>query len=492
MRYELALGRRSKIGQEDYIYIKLSEVIRMELWAVEYKLSNASQEYVFDWLKDNQVEDHDWGNDREKLEESLLARNDNLINLGLALYANEPAIGYKLYRSGDSVLRRAVLSGRTIRGRAANSWVLNDDVIPDLIEAERQRAASDKHDDFFDDDGISLLRELLQNPSIPDHLLEAVFKKSDPFSDLDDDLWVKFVHMTCMNKRISTPYSETWMDGYAEFTYNAVFYAGWKLFREFPVNNDSALVLWDLSYKLHPKTHDIDIFEIMERWRSDDKDKEKSYSRVRSGLVRVIGNHSNEFKGLQKSGDLALRRGYYERVSNVKYEDVEAWFERDGKEFLDSALNNTSFFKNEDVRDALRQACWDEPDKHSRMDYPNYFNSSEEHLTAKHPEWFKDSRSEEIPFDEIKDPDERREKRLEYLSSQVSDLKKTLVGDKDEDEYPKPPEFDVRSSFDYLGSELAQLSLHLQNLYQKSSFSWGTLTAGLVIGYILAIFLNTS
>jgi hypothetical protein len=465
----------------------------MELWAVEYKLSNASQEYVFDWLKENQVEEPTWGNDRKKLEESLLARNDNLINLGLALYSGEPAIGYKLYRSGDSVLRRAVLSGRTIRGRAANSWVISDDVIPDLIEAERQRAASDKHDDFFDDDGISLLHELLQNPSIPDHLLEAVFKKSDPFSDLDDDLWVNFVYMTCKNKRISTPYSETWMDGYAEYKYNAVFYAGWKLFREFPVSYYAASVLSRLFEKLHPETHDIDFFEIMERWRSDDKEEEMAYSEVRSSLVRAIPKHSNEFKGLENSEDLALRRGYYRNVSNVKYEDVAVWFERDGKEFLDSALfYNAGFFKNEDVRGALRQACWDTPDKHSRMDYPNYFNITEEGLTAEHPEWFKDSWSEEIPFDEIKDPDERREKRLEYLSSQVSDLKKTLVGDKDEDEYPKPPEFDVRSAFDYLGSELAQLSLHLQNLYQKSSFSWGTLTAGLFIGYILAIFLNTS
>jgi hypothetical protein len=43
----------------------------MELWALEYKLSNASPEYVFDWLKENFVEKHDYSDNRVNLEESL-------------------------------------------------------------------------------------------------------------------------------------------------------------------------------------------------------------------------------------------------------------------------------------------------------------------------------------------------------------------------------------------------------------------------------------
>jgi hypothetical protein len=155
------------------------------------------------------------------------------------------------------------------------------------------------------------------------------------------------------------------------------------------------------------------------------------YSLVRTGLVKALPNHSDGFKELEESEDLALREGYYAHVRGVKSEDVAKWFERDGKKFLDSALQNSNFFMDGGVRAALRQACWDAPDERGYMDYPNHFNSKEKHWTTKYPELFKDSRSKEIPFDEIEDPGERQERRLKYLSSQVSDLKKAIVGDED-------------------------------------------------------------
>ena len=73
----------------------------MEMLAIEYQLVNASPEYVFDWLKNNVVEKHILGDEsRDQLENSLLLRNENLINLGLALYGEVPSIGYKLFKQG--------------------------------------------------------------------------------------------------------------------------------------------------------------------------------------------------------------------------------------------------------------------------------------------------------------------------------------------------------------------------------------------------------
>jgi len=449
------------------------------MWKLEYELINASPEYVFHWLKENQVEAHDWGNDRLSLEKSLLARDNNLINLGLALYAEESDIGYALYRMSDLALKRAALSGRSVNPRLlSKSWVLNDDVIPALIKG----LSSDNKNE----EEKCLLNELFQNPLIPDDLLEAVFKKSDIFSDIDHNLWLHILAMTSQNKRLSTPYSESWMDGYAEYLYNSVFYAGWKLFSELPVNLHSARVLLALSYNLYPITHDIDILETIERWRSKDKDEEKAYSHVRKGLVRVIGSWSKEFKTLERSEDLALRQGYFERVNVVEPKDVETWFERDGKDFLDAALHNSIFFKDEGVREAFRRACW-AVDSGGHLDYPNYYNSKIDLLASKHPEWFKDSWTGEISFDEIKDADERTEKRLKYLSSQVIDLKKTLVGDEDDyEDMLNRTGFDVRSAFNNIVSKVDLLDLQLQNFYRENSFSWGTLLAGLVVGFILA------
>jgi hypothetical protein len=117
------------------------------------------------------------------------------------------------------------------------------------------------------------------------------------------------------------------------------------------------------------------------------------------------------------------------------------------------------------------------------MDYPNYFNSRAEYLATKHPEWFKDSWSGELPFEEIEDAEERREKRLEYLNTQVAELHKALLGDKDE--YQESNEFGDNSILNDLRLELQQIGEHLGKLYQKSSFSWGWLAAGAALGFIL-------
>ena len=114
----------------------------MELWAIKYQLVNAAPEYVFEWLKNNVVEKHTLGDEkRDQLENSLLSRNEKLINLSLALYGEVPSVGYSLFKSDDPIIKRAALSGRSVRPIFLDeSWVLNDDVLPALLEEERQNA----------------------------------------------------------------------------------------------------------------------------------------------------------------------------------------------------------------------------------------------------------------------------------------------------------------------------------------------------------------
>lgn len=453
----------------------------MELWAIEYQLVNASPENVFEWLKNNVVEKHTLGDEkRDQLENTLLSRNKKLINLGLALYGEVPSVGYTLFKSDDPIIKRAVLSGRSIRPIFLDeSWVLNDDVIPVLIEDEKKNNKSES-----DDDGITLLHELLNNKFLPSGILEAVYEKSGHFSDVDENLWISLVAMSVRNERLSTPYSSTWMDGYDEYRYNAVFSSAWRLFKEFPVTKRAAHVLSYLSDRLVPEgLYDMKALDVIDHWRSDDEKDDEDYSYVRTALVKIIGNYSDEFKELKNHDDLAIRKGYYANLRCAKPIDVSEGFDKDGKEFLDSAIYNDSFFTNEEIRNALKQACWDAPDEHSHMDYPNYFNSREEYLSGKHPEWFKDSWTGELPFEEIENADERREKRLEYLNAQVAELHKALLGEKDE--YQESNEFGENSILNDLRLELQQIGEHLSKLYQKSSFSWGWLAAGVALGFIL-------
>lgn len=420
----------------------------MEPWAVEYRLLNASPEYVFDWLEKNTVDYH-----RVQLEESLLARNDNLINLGLALYASSPSVGYALFKSDDLTIKRASLCGMSVvRELFGESWVINDDVLPFLLEEEKLK----KHSVVYENNK-TLLHELFNNKFLPVQILEAVYEKTGVFSDIDDDLWVRLVAMTAKNERLSTAYDSDWMDGWDEYTYNRVFHAAWQLFMDFPVNTDAAGVLSYMSRNLVPETYNINALDVIERWRSDDAEIDEKYSHVRTGLVSIIGWHSDEFKTLKNHEDLALRKGYYANLRWVKPEDVVSGFEKDGTDFLDSALFfNESFFREQATRDALKQACWNAPDKNSSLDYPNYFNATVKRISAKHPDWFKDEISGEPLFEEIVDTTDRLEKRLEYLTEQVAEINKALiVAD------------DVQDG--QAGSALSNLRIELQDLKQAGA-----------------------
>jgi hypothetical protein len=111
------------------------------------------------------------------------------------------------------------------------------------------------------------------------------------------------------------------------------------------------------------------------------------------------------------------------------------------------------------------------------------FKAREEYLSTLHPEWFKDTWTGELPFDQIEDAGERQEKRLECLNSQVAELHKALLGDKDERQDSN--EFGENSIFNDLRLELQQIGDHLGKLYQKNSFPWVWVIAGAALGFIL-------
>jgi hypothetical protein len=448
----------------------------VEVWQTEYQLLNSSPEFVFDWLKSNlrgkvQVRFGEGG--RDELEEKLLAKSNPLINLGLALYAESSSVGYQLYQSGDDVIKKASLSGRSVLPDFLDdSWIVNDDVIPSLLNGDLSEGKS------------QLLGAALENENLPDGILESLFDKTELFSEVDDDTWLRLIVLSSKNKRLSTPYSSIRMDGYDEYKYKAVFTSAWKLFERAPVTKRAATVLERISHCLVPESpHDMNVLDVVERWRSTVEKEEEYYSYVRTALIRLLRGYDDEFNGLKEHDDLALRKGYYSFMRNVKVEDVQEGFEKDGKDFLDAAIYNDAFFQKGDTRSALSRACWDAPDEHSNMDYPNYYKGRESHLSEIYPEWFKDDWSGELPFEEIQDPEVRKEKRLEYLNTQVAELHKALLGDKTE--YQEANEFGESSMMNDLANELREIGRQLGLIYNQKSFSWGWVIASLAVGFII-------
>ena len=97
-----------------------------------YKLEHSSPEYVYGWLEENALSHSEYnGNaeDRENLENKLLELNHPLINLGLAKFGYEGSTGSKLFKTGDTPIKKAVLSGSTIRSVIFDNWLITTETV---------------------------------------------------------------------------------------------------------------------------------------------------------------------------------------------------------------------------------------------------------------------------------------------------------------------------------------------------------------------------
>ena len=162
---------------------------------------------VFEWLKSTRPEIRKesyelYDFDRGNIEIKLLERNNPIINLGLALYGTSASTGKNLLNKGDNTIKKAVLAGTCI-SKWSNSYVKKENFITNLLDANDE----------------SLLDAFFNNEFIHDSILINLYERKDPFDKITDDEWYNLIGFTFRNKRLSTPYSETWIDGFDEFSY---------------------------------------------------------------------------------------------------------------------------------------------------------------------------------------------------------------------------------------------------------------------------------
>lgn len=326
----------------------------MKLWATKYLLEHSEPAYIFEWLSKNQVENPYWS-DREELELSLLDRNDPVINLGLALYGFENAVREQLYKEGDETIRLAVLSSPIIKSDFFNKkWIT--DLIPELL-AEWN---------------VENLWALFSNKHLHDDILVQLFERAAPFDSLDEEKWIILCNSAAQNDRLSTPYDDTYIDGFAYGSYHHVFTAAWRLFDKFPKSPQAAGVLSNIAENLIPdKPSGMDVMRVIKKWNTgpDHKDAD-SFAWVRTYLCNLLSG--SKFEALKDSNDFALRKAYYRYLYNPKPEQIKEGFEKDGTDYIDAALNNKYIFMKEDSRQALRRACSDSIEKDDAL--INYYS----------------------------------------------------------------------------------------------------------------------
>jgi len=128
-----------------------------------FRLVNSPPCEVFNWLEENKATKKKsiFDTDREELEKALIARNEPLINLGLALFGFEGNTGITLFQIEDKIIKKAVLAGTTVGSKLGDSWIERSGELNSLL-------------DKFDEE---LLVPLISNENIKDSLLSTVISK---------------------------------------------------------------------------------------------------------------------------------------------------------------------------------------------------------------------------------------------------------------------------------------------------------------------------
>lgn len=357
---------------------------------LEAELMNSAPEYVYAWLKTRAEAPSSSAPGGDGLEQSLLTRGSNLIDLGLACYGVSIDVVRKLFDreprdEAEQLLRLAVLSNRALVKRTllrpiptllvSKTWP-NEEAVKELVTS----ASAEE------------IVALFQNPTIDDSLLREAFARDGACASVTDERWLWLVAASVGNPRLQAEYSGS-MDGYAEYSYGRVFADAWRLAETAPVTVQWAHVLEGLFRKLVPKASIGDKMAAIDRWRVPESGADESYAQggflnqfetVRFLLTRLISQ--SELKALLSHEDIAIRCGCYSRCELIPDEMREA-FKRETKYFLEHALGNDGIWRDPLTREVLRTLCWaDKSD--ADMIFPNQFKSRSERLKKEHADWF--------------------------------------------------------------------------------------------------------
>lgn len=355
--------------------------------AAEFFKKRASQ--TKDEWRDDPVDD--------EVEAALLARNDPLINLSLAKHSRFVTTLKPLFDAGEPAcaIRLAVLSNTVVGGGIFSRF-------PAALFTEQEQftawliTATDVE-----------LTALFENHNIDDSFLQSLLGSEKPWDAIPDDRLVTMVATLSRNERMRRPYDNDYMDGYAEYSYGAVFNAAWNLAGRVEPSSRWAVALSYLYDRMETDAFSIDKpLELAARWYVDPSDTEavsqeaedvqggwlSNYQGVRKGLARLaLKKDPKLLPALLNSDDPALRSAAYSDGS-MSPEQISNAYERDGELVFNQAMHNHKIWRSQAGRDALQAIAWSvvHNDKHSDLMAANIFKSIRSNMAKKHPDWFKD------------------------------------------------------------------------------------------------------
>lgn len=391
----------------------------------EAELLSSSPERVYAWLESRATRD---ASIDDELEQALLGRHDPLIEIALARFSNCERTNRTLFsrvqtantsNAHGRALRLAILSGESTQSAFRIYGV-------PLSLFERSGDGIWKWLAQADDGEIVAL---FTNRKIDQLFLCDFLEGKEPWQVLDDERRISAVWSLANNKRMTQEYSGD-IDGYAEYSYESVFHAAWKLTETLPTTYNWANALGSL-LRTVPRlpSHMDSPLAVAERWRpaqSDEIETAKSsqiegYGLVRRALAQLALSKDFDLCGeLLTSDDSAFRDAVYAAFPMTP-DQVLAAYEIDKNLAVHSCLWNDHLWRSRDLRKALYDISWKDCKFNSHdMLSVNAFNHCEARRRKETPDWFKDQ--DDLPAP----PDVSAAKAMEQSWKEVDAENETL------------------------------------------------------------------
>ena len=215
-------------------------------------IKNASAEVVFKELQRRTEAGLSYFSD--DLEQALLSRNEKLINIALGLFSNNLEVFKQLYETDCIDTKVACLSGLSIANwhllGALRDSAYYKQVLKELV------SNGDK----------TLLRAFYTNSSISEDVLLDLYKKREPYKDLEQSYWLSLISATAGAKCLQ--------DSHYYYELNKLLCSVWKLFDTLNANERNATILSSLTRDVRPVIpDDMDLPSVEKKWNIETGDE---------------------------------------------------------------------------------------------------------------------------------------------------------------------------------------------------------------------------
>jgi hypothetical protein len=211
----------------------------------------------------------------------------------------------------------------------------------------------------------------LANPSIPSAVLEALFKKSDYFVQVEEKQWLWMIQASAKNERLNIDNSS--IDG-PDMSLWGIHKAIFKFLETAPVTSHAAHATLGLLSALdsHHTTRPDEIAHVLERWskvelknyKGEDEDGLFTHLPLKEELRCLIASLYSRRSTTAKSArpvfgspddkDIAGRCAFY-AGTDLSEKDIETGFSKDKDVFMFAVLKNRYVFLNKRKRQLIEE-----------------------------------------------------------------------------------------------------------------------------------------